>query len=62
MTPYFGVAALAFKARNKAFSAPKICTVDEACLARLSKDLKIVREKMKKSTSWNHKENTQRGQ
>lgn len=36
--PYFGVSFLVFKARNKAFSAPRICTVEAGCLAKLIKE------------------------
>merc|ERR1719421_2674657 len=33
--PYFGVFPLVFNARNNAFSAPRICTVDAGYFARL---------------------------
>mmetsp|Transcript_167685 Transcript_167685/g.407580 ORF Transcript_167685/g.407580 Transcript_167685/m.407580 type:complete len:220 (+) Transcript_167685:589-1248(+) len=38
MSPYLGVAPFVFRARNSAFSAPRICTVEAGCLARLSSD------------------------
>mmetsp|Transcript_115022 Transcript_115022/g.228994 ORF Transcript_115022/g.228994 Transcript_115022/m.228994 type:complete len:315 (-) Transcript_115022:193-1137(-) len=34
MSPYFGVLFFVFRARKSAFSAPKICTVLDGCLAR----------------------------
>jgi hypothetical protein len=33
MRPYFGVFPFVFSARNSAFSAPRICTVDAGYLA-----------------------------
>ena len=36
--PYFGVSCLVFIARNNAFSAPSICTVDAGCLAKFNND------------------------
>ena len=38
MIPYLGVSCFVFKALNKAFSAPKICTVDAGCLAKFNRD------------------------
>ena len=38
MSPYLGVAPFVFRARNRAFSAPRICTVEAGCLAKLSSD------------------------
>uniref|UniRef100_A0A6B0TTF5 Putative secreted protein n=1 Tax=Ixodes ricinus TaxID=34613 RepID=A0A6B0TTF5_IXORI len=38
MRPYFGVSCLVFSARNSAFSAPSIWTVDAGCLARFSSE------------------------
>ena len=38
MRPYLGVSCLAFSALNSAFSAPRICTVDDGCFARFIKD------------------------
>lgn len=35
MRPYLGVSCLVFNALNKAFSAPRICTVLAGCFARL---------------------------
>mmetsp|Transcript_58414 Transcript_58414/g.178116 ORF Transcript_58414/g.178116 Transcript_58414/m.178116 type:complete len:298 (-) Transcript_58414:167-1060(-) len=35
MRPYFGVAFFVLSARNSAFSAPRICTVLDGCLAKL---------------------------
>lgn len=37
MRPYFGVSCLVFRALNRAFSAPKIWTVEAGCLARFIK-------------------------
>mmetsp|Transcript_75311 Transcript_75311/g.130401 ORF Transcript_75311/g.130401 Transcript_75311/m.130401 type:complete len:208 (-) Transcript_75311:534-1157(-) len=37
INPYFGVLPFVFRARNRAFSAPRICTVDAGYLARLVK-------------------------
>ena len=34
MRPYLGVLPLVFKARNSAFSAPRICTVEAGYLAK----------------------------
>jgi hypothetical protein len=36
--PYFGVFVFYFKARKRAFSAPKICMVDAGYLARVLND------------------------
>ena len=38
MRPYLGVFPLVFRALNRAFSAPKICTVDAGYLARFVKE------------------------
>jgi hypothetical protein len=38
INPYFGVSFFVFKARNKAFSAPRICTVEAGCFARLMRE------------------------
>eukprot|EP00967_Tisochrysis_lutea_P141922 scaffold261413_cov39-Tisochrysis_lutea.AAC.2 len=34
MSPYLGVSCLALRARKRAFSAPRIWTVDAGCFAR----------------------------
>ena len=55
ISPYFGVSCLVFKARKRAFSAPKICTVDDECLARLINDprgKKIVRRTKVYRSNW----------
>ena len=38
MRPYLGVSFLVFNALNRAFSAPRICTVDDGCFARFMRD------------------------
>ena len=38
MSPYFGVLPLVFRARKRAFSAPRICTVDAGYLAKFVKE------------------------
>ena len=40
MSPYLGVFPRVFRARNRAFSAPRICTVLAGHLARLVRDPK----------------------
>jgi len=36
--PYFGVLPLVFRARNSAFSAPRICTVDAGAFAKFVRE------------------------
>lgn len=38
MIPYLGVFVRCFIARKRAFSAPKICTVDDGYFAKFVKD------------------------
>lgn len=38
ISPYLGVLPLVFKARKRAFSAPRICTVDAGAFARFVSD------------------------
>lgn len=38
MRPYLGVSLRVFRALNRAFSAPRICTVEAGCLARFRRE------------------------
>jgi len=38
MSPYLGVLCFVLRARNRAFSAPSICTVEAGCFARFIRD------------------------